>query len=136
MKIGAYKKPSRRELRKFGLVTGLIFVGAFGLLLPLWRHRAIPIWPYVPGVPLTLLGLAAPALLAPVHRAWMLIGGALGWINIRIILGVVFLVIVTPFGVVWRAFSRDALGRRPNPHLSTYRSAIPALARERMKEPF
>ena len=45
MKIGEYKAPDTKGLRSFGLVTGAIFVGVFGLALPLLRHRPIPHWP-------------------------------------------------------------------------------------------
>jgi len=136
MKIGEYTKPTPRELRKFGLVVGLIFVGVIGLLLPLWHHRAIPIWPFVPGAPLVVLGLLAPRWLGPVHRVWMLIGGALGWINMRIILSVVFLVILTPLGLVRRVLGKDPLGLRSSRGIATYRSQVAVLARERLKEPF
>jgi hypothetical protein len=136
MKIDAYTKPTPRELRKFGLVVGLVFVGVIGLLLPLWRHRHIPVWPFVPGVPLLVLGLVAPRLLGPAHRAWMLLGGALGWINMRIILSVVFLVILTPLGLIRRVIGKDSLGLRSDRALGTYRSQVPVLARDRLKEPF
>lgn len=42
-------------------------------------------------------------------RGWLLLGSALGWINTRIILTIVFLVIVTPI-----AFARRVRGHGPS----------------------
>ncbi len=140
MKLGEYKAPDQAGLRRFGLTTGLIFVGLFGLALPLVRHRAIPYWPYVPGVPLVALGVLLPRALAPVHRIWMTAGGALGWINTRIILTIVFFLIVTPLGIVRRLVGKDALGRRFERAAKSYRieseKIDPDRIPERMKVPF
>jgi hypothetical protein len=43
----------------------------------------------------------------------------LGWINSRIILGVVFFVVVTPIGLIMRLFGKDLLRMR-TPKSSTY----------------
>lgn len=140
MKIGEYKAPDSKGLRRFGLVTGLIFILLFGLALPLLRHRAIPRWPYVPGVPLVVFGLILPRALGPVHRIWMTAGGVLGWINTRIILTIVFFLIVTPLGIVRRLVGKDSLGRRFRRDARSYRveseALDPAKMPERMKVPF
>ncbi|HLK13133.1 MAG TPA: SxtJ family membrane protein [Candidatus Binatia bacterium] len=99
-----------RELRKFGLTVG----GAFLVLgtVSWWRGHVVPprvLWTL--GALLLAPGLLAPALLAPVERAWMRLAEALGWVNTRLILGVLFYVVVTPLGWVLRRF-RDPLDRR------------------------
>jgi hypothetical protein len=58
--------------------------------------------------------LVYPKVLAPLSKAWMALGHALGWINARIILGIVFFVVVMPMGLVMRLFGKDFLSMRPN----------------------
>src|SRR5207245_189844 len=74
------KATTVKELREFAYVTGGISVGWFGIVLPLLRHRAWPIWPWVLGVVLAGTALAAPSILKPLFRVWTWIGHVLGWI--------------------------------------------------------
>src|SRR5262245_61596107 len=94
----------RNGLRNFGLTTGAIAAVLFGLLLPWLRGYGFPMWPWLAGGILALWGLLAPATLRPVHRVWMAVGNVLGWINTRIILGLVFYTVVLPMGRMMRAF--------------------------------
>jgi O-antigen ligase len=101
--------PSSR-LRRFGLVvgTGLTLVG----LVSWYRgHESVPavLWTVAAG--LVLVGLLYPRALAPVERGWLAFGMALGWVNTRIILTLLFALVVTPVGAVMRLF-RDPLDRR------------------------
>jgi hypothetical protein len=100
---------SKSELRKFGLTVG----GAFAVLglISWWRGHEMP--PRVLWTLATLLmvpGLVAPALLGPVQRGWMRFAQALGHVNTRIILTLLFYVVFTPIGLVMRLF-RDPLHR-------------------------
>jgi hypothetical protein len=53
------------------------------------------------GAVLGLLGVVAPALLIPFYKFWMRwVAAPLGWFNTRLILGVVFFLMFTPFGLV------------------------------------
>jgi hypothetical protein len=87
-----------RELRRFGLTVG----GAFVLLAAAsaWRGHAIP--------PPALI---APRILGPVERWWMRFAEALGRVNTRIILAILYCLVITPFGLVRRWF-QDPLDRR------------------------
>ena len=51
----------------------------------------------------------------------MAAGHVLGWINTRIILGVIFYFIVTPIGIVRRWLGKDPMGRQLRPDLASYR---------------
>jgi hypothetical protein len=48
------------------------------------------------------------------HNGWMKVAHVLGWVNTRILLGVMFYGIFTPFGVVMRLFGRNPMNRRGN----------------------
>ena len=68
---------SSRELRRFGLVVGGIFLLLAGISR--WRGHAVP--PLVlgtAGLLLVLPGLVAPRLLDPVERVWMRFAESLG----------------------------------------------------------
>jgi Saxitoxin biosynthesis operon protein SxtJ len=51
-------------------------------------------------------------ILTPVYRAWMKLAHLLAWINTRILLGVVYLVVLTPIRLALSIARRDPLQRR------------------------
>jgi hypothetical protein len=110
----------KKQLRSFGLIVGGIFAGIG--LWPLAVHFAAPRWwsLIVAGV-LMLPALVYPTVLYWPHKGWMFVGHILGWINTRIILGLVFYVVVTPIGIIRRMLGKDPMGRRIRPELNTYR---------------
>lgn len=105
-------KVSKSDLRKFGLSVGGVFV-VLGLLSWLRGHDVAPRVLWVLGGLLVVPGAVAPALLAPIQRAWMSAAGALGYVNTRIILAVFFYLALAPFGLV-RRLVRDPLNRSMN----------------------
>ena len=63
--------PDRKGLREFGLVTGAIIAGLFGLLLPFLFALAYPLWPWIVFAILGLWALLGPSTLGGVyHFAW------------------------------------------------------------------
>jgi Saxitoxin biosynthesis operon protein SxtJ len=126
----------RRGLRDFGLVTGAIFMALFGLFFPWMLEIAIPIWPWVLGGVLAVWGLAAPATLKPVYRAWMRVGLLLNRITTPIVLGVVFFLVIFPTGLVMRLFGRDPMARRLDDDVKSYRVPSSKAAKENMERPF
>ena len=101
----------RHGLRKFGLITGVIVVGLFGLLLPWLLDHRWPVWPWILAAALWFPALLFPMLLNPVYRGWMKFGAVLGFINTRIILGLFFYVILAPAGILMRLFGHDPMRR-------------------------
>ena len=81
---------SPRELRRFGAVLAVAFPAVFCLLLPWLFSRPIPWWPLAVSGALLALAAVAPAALAPVERVWLRIGHALGFVNTRILLTLLF----------------------------------------------
>lgn len=98
------KEPSSKE---FGFVFAAVFALAFAL--PLLRHRQPRWW----AIPVSLFFLAAalffPALLKPLAKIWMKIGLLLHKVMNPLILGVVFFLVFTPFGLLLRAFGMKFL---------------------------
>ena len=109
-----------KQLRHFGLIVGGIFA-VIGLWPVLFRAQALRLWALALAVALVVPALVLPRSLTYVHRGWMAAGEALGWINTRIILSVIFYALVTPMGILMRRFGRDPMQRRFEPDATTYR---------------
>ena len=100
---------SRKTLTQFALVVSGALLAIAGYQR--WRGaepRVVLALVAIAAV-LALLSAIAPSLLRPVYRGWMFIGEALGWINTRIILTLVFFLVVTPIGVMMRLFGRSPM---------------------------
>ena len=64
------------------------------------------------GIALALIGLLLPAVARRFHIIWMSIAVALGWVNSRILLTLMFYLVFTPYGFISRLVGRDPLDRR------------------------
>lgn len=125
----------RKGLREFGLVTGGILVGLFGLLLPWLLGRDFPRWPWIVMAVLAVWSLVAPLSLRHVYRVWMRFGLLMGRITTPLILGIVFFGVVTPMGLVRRAFGGDAMARRFS-DAQSYRVASRQAPTKNLEKPF
>jgi len=124
------------ELRNFGLTVGAILAGLFGLVVPWAHHTRIPVWPWALG--LTLAGCAAfaPALLRYPHLVWDRVGKALGWVNSRIVLNLLFFLIFVPAAVIARLAKWDPMKRSFEPAQSTYRIPCGPSSPTGMEKPY
>ena len=89
----------RRRLRGFGLTVGGVFA-VIGLLPVVLSGLEPRVWALTASAVLGIPALAMPRLLAPVYRCWMCIGHGLGWVNTRIILGILYYLLFTPAGLL------------------------------------
>ena len=127
--------PSIAELRKFGGVMAATIAALFGVLLPWLFDRAWPLWPWIVAGVFAISAWLSPAWLAPVRRGWMAVGGALGWINTRILLAVVFYLIMLPVGLAMRLAGR--ISTRPaNSTADSFRRASTERSAKDMERPF
>ena len=132
----SYSGPGKEDLRKFGFIFAGGLVLFFGLLLPWLFEKPWPVWPWIGAGLFAGTGLLLPGLLRPVYYLWMKLGHALGWINTRIILGLVFFVMFAPVALMLRIFGKDPLQRRLDDEAGSYRVQSEKLPRERMEKPF
>jgi hypothetical protein len=96
-----------RDLRKFGLTVGSVFLLLGGLAL--WRHKWTAPWLLTPGAVLFGFGLVAPKVLKPIYIAWMSFAFALGLIVSTVLLTVFFYLVITPIGLIARVAGKDFL---------------------------
>jgi len=124
-------------LRKFGLTTGAIIVVLFAFLFPwIFDMAAMPMWPWLIAGLLWVPALLIPRVLGPVYTTWMKIGHAIGWVNTRIILGVLFYALVLPMGLIMRLFGKDPMARKVDNSASSYRVKSVNSPKDRLEKPF
>ena len=78
-----------------------------------WRGRttAAAIFSVV-AIALVAVVLANPRLLDAPNRIWMRFARLLGWINSHVLLTLLFVFVITPYGIVLRLLGRDTIGAR------------------------
>ncbi len=103
-----------KEYRHFAFIMAGLISLLFGLLFPWlfdWKFSFIP-W----GISFALIlwALLAPATLIILYKPWIKLGNLLGFINTRIILGIVFFILFTPIAIALKIMKKDAMKRTVN----------------------
>src|SRR4029077_5576981 len=111
-------KTGVRDLRKFGLTVGGVFV-LLGILL-LLRHRASYPSFLGAGAVLTAFGVIWPRALKYVYIGWMALAFTLGFVMSNVILALFFFLFVTPIGLLARLFQKDFLARKWDKRAASY----------------
>ena len=125
-----------KELRDFGLIFGVILVLLFGLLLPWFFEKEFPLWPWwVFGI-MGSMALIYPLSLKYIFKVWMLFGAVMGWINTRLILGVIFYLIFVPYSLAMKLLGKDPLSRKLDNQMITYRVTNNVSEKNNMENPF
>jgi hypothetical protein len=96
--------------RRFGLTVGGAFLVLAGIAW--WRaHIGTATTLGALGGVLAIAGLVVPTYLGPVERGWMALAHAISKVTTPIIMGVLYLLVITPIG-----WLRRALGGNPLEH--------------------
>lgn len=106
-------KSGRKELRDFGLTIGTVLVCIGGLNL--WHRHSWGFYFIAVGVILIFLGFAAPPLLSPLQKSWMMLAVLMGWVMTRIILSLLYYGMVTPIGLLAQKVRRRFFVKRKEP---------------------
>ena len=109
---------SKKQLREFGVLIGIIFPLLIGLIIPIISGHAFKAWTLWIGIPSLVLGITKPKILYYPYRIWMALGDFLGWINGHVILGIVFIFILQPIAYLMRLFGYDPLKLKKTSDLS------------------
>ena len=99
----------KKILREFGLFIGFAFPFLIGWFLPLIGGHSFRTWTVWISIPTLILAILKPALLLYPYRLWIRLGDILGWLNSRIILGLVFFIVLLPIALIMKVFSHDPL---------------------------
>ena len=109
---------SKKQLREFGFLIGLGFPILIGFIIPAFGGHAFRAWTLFVGLPSFILGILKPSLLFYPYKAWMKLGLALGWINSRIILGLIYFIVLLPISLIMKIFGYDPLRKKKSNKLS------------------
>ena len=103
------KNISNKILREFGFLISFALPILIGWIMPLIGGHPFRTWTLWISFPTFILAILKPKLLFHPYKAWMKLGHILGWINSRIILGLVFLIVLQPIALIMRFFGHDPL---------------------------
>ena len=107
----------RAALRGFGVGLGLI-------LFWFARHGRLPLAAL--GAASLLLAWARPRVFRPLFRLWMPVVGVLAKVNLWLLCGILYYLVVTPWGLLLRAFGLRPLELAPEPGAASYWVVKPA----------
>jgi hypothetical protein len=103
------KGPKNPE-RSFGISVGPVLLVIAAALW--WRgHIARAEILAAIGSILLIAGLTYPALLKYPSAAWWRMATALGYVNARVLLTLLFVLVLLPLSLIWRAIGKDPLAR-------------------------
>lgn len=125
----------RKGLREFGLVTGGIVAGLFGLFFPWLLERSYSLWPWIVFGVLGAWGLIAPMSLRPVYRTWMRFGLMLSKVMTPLIMGIVFYVVITPVACIMKIVGNDPMARKFD-DVDSYRVPVTKAPTENLEKPY
>lgn len=130
---------TKLDLRKFGLIMGGMFVLIFGGIFPWITDKTTetwPIWPFIVMAIFWNLAIILPESLRKVNEIWIKVGNVLGWINTRIILGIMFYILIFPIGLILKIFGKDAMNRKLEADTDTYRRISKQRDPKHLEKPF
>jgi hypothetical protein len=103
--------------RSFGIIFFTVFI-----VIALWPviHSDAPrIWSFVISIIFLILGILNSKILTPLNKLWMRFALFLGSIISPIVMGIIFIGVVTPTGLLIKLFKKDILKLKKN-NKSTY----------------
>ena len=103
------KNISKKQLRNFGYLIGLGLPLIIGWLIPLITGHVFRGWTLWISIPTLIVAIISPRILQKPYQAWMHLGHLLGYVNSRIILGIVFIAVLQPIAFLMRVFGYDPL---------------------------
>lgn len=131
------RKITEKDLRQFGLALGAVLF-VFGLIHFLKARVNIFSWFWGTAFVSVALAVLWPAILRPVYFVFVKVAYAIGWVNTRIILILIYYLLVTPIGLVMRLFGKDPLSRGIDRNAESYwaKKELVTATRETLEKQF
>ena len=104
--------------RSFGITFFVVFI-----ILSLWpelNDGQINIWLLLISLIFLALGLLKSNFLTPLNKLWFKFGMILGSVVSPVVMALVFFMVVTPTGLIMRAFGKDLLNKKHDKKKETY----------------
>jgi hypothetical protein len=136
MKGNDLKNVTVHEARKTALLVAAVSSLAAALFWYRGRGTATVVALSI-SVTLSVVGVFFPGLAKLFHRGWMRLAFALGYVNSRILLTLIYFLIFVPYGVLSRLFGRDPLDIRAKRRVSYWhRRAVTRQSKEQFERLF
>ena len=100
-----------REARKTSLIVAAVLAVVSAILWYRGNMKGHFITACI-AVILVLIGFFVPPAAKLFHRVWFTIAFALGWVNSRILLTIIYFLVFVPYGLISRIVGRDPLQLR------------------------
>ena len=113
----------KSKLREFGYLIGIGIPLIFGFIIPIITGHQFRIWTLIISFPFLILGIFSPNKLRIFYKGWMKLGNILGWVNSKLILGLVFFLVLQPIALIMKFFNYDPLKNKRN-NKKSYREVI------------
>ena len=112
---------TKKTLQEFGVIFGLGLPLIIGWLIPFLFGHSPRAWTLAIGIPTLIISIIYPKILKLPYKIWIKIGIILGWINSKIILGIVFFLILIPISLIMKIFKYDPLKKNLDKDQISYR---------------
>ncbi|HNX90788.1 MAG TPA: SxtJ family membrane protein [Candidatus Omnitrophota bacterium] len=112
------KEVTIKDLKQFGIVLALI-LWVFGAI-QFFKGRDIYIWFAAAGMVSAGMAVFAVPGLRPVYKGFIKLAHAIGWVNARVILFLVYYLLVFPIGVLMRLAGKDSMSANWDKKSDTY----------------
>jgi len=112
-------KAEKHEIKKFGmgLTVLLCLIGGWQLYK---GNINVYVWFFGFAGLVLILSFFAPIILKPLYKVTRTVGDAIGWVNTRILLGIIFYIVFAPIGIMLRLIRKDLLDKRLDKDAKSY----------------
>jgi hypothetical protein len=113
------KEPNVKDLRAFGLVLAgiLLVIGAAQFFK---GHSSVYPWFLTASSVSLALSLAAPGALTPVFTVFVRVARAVGWVNARVLLILIYYLLIVPLSGIIKILGKDPLVKGFDRGVETY----------------
>jgi hypothetical protein len=114
-------RPEKSELRKFGLIA-VVLLGVIAIILRfVFKTEAtLPAVFFIAGVIIFIISLISAKATRIIYLAMTLAALPIGLVTNVLLMGVFYFLVLTPLGLVFRAFGRDVLNRKFDAQVNSY----------------
>lgn len=126
-----------KDLKQFGSVlAGILLV--FGVINFLKGRTGWYPWFFSLSIVTISLVFLAPKYIKPVFVIFTKIGHAIGWVNTRIILMLIYFILITPIALIMRMLGKDPLNIKIDKNETSYwtKHANVKAAKEKLEKQF
>ena len=114
------RDPARRDLVSFGIALPVFFALVGFLVAERTASELAPRAIWVGGAIVTVVYAGVRAARRPIFVGWSYLAYPIGWVVTHALLMAVFLLLITPIGLLVRLFGQDPLPRKYDPSARSY----------------